>query len=331
MAVILVPPTSFWSRARHVEGGQWPQRSRAQPLRLSVLSALHRQPVLQSNQVLEVTSWVAHHARRFHFSKVYLLLVMPEDFGGHCELGPSSPWDLPEFRGLQGAGDAVRGAAFFVPSCASGTKAPCRYPHEFPRPSKRFASRLACCGTRTEIFGRIRAPFHVTVNVLGHTVPRSVFLETPFFRLRLCPFLFPFGDVFYVLFTWVHAPLPLGLGRCAAASSGPSPTGSSLPVCTSSWALKEATGSMFPLFTAWSSSALSRNLPRAYADAGWVDRFSFVCSILPGPALLETVLRLGRWFGKSMSSVCSRRFRLVWAQRLLRCFRRVRVRGLAVL
>ena len=88
MAVHLVPPASSWSRARHVEGGQWPSRSRAQPLGLSVLSAVDRQRVLQSNQVLEVTSWVAHHALCCQVSKVYLLFMMPEDFGGHCESAP---------------------------------------------------------------------------------------------------------------------------------------------------------------------------------------------------------------------------------------------------
>ena len=88
---------------------------------------------------------------------------------------------------------------------------------------------------------------------------------------------FPFTFYFWVrILRAIHlgsGPSSLRVGGCAAASSGPSPTGSSLPVCTSSWSLQEATESVFPLFAAWSSSSLSRNMLRSYADAGWVDRF----------------------------------------------------------
>ena len=272
MAVILVPPTSSWSRARHVEGGQWPLRSRAQPLGLSVLSAVDRQRVLQSNQVLEVTSWVAHHALCCQVSKVYLLLMMPEDFGGHCESGPSSPWDLPEFRGLQGASDAVRGAAFLCRLAQAEQKHPVGILTNFP-------------GLRDELY--LGWPVLERVgDVLTYQGPLP----------RDCPCALPHrpmigssGDIFYsssafpfTFYFWVRilraihlgsGPSSLRVGGCAAASSGPSPSGSSLPVCTSSWSLQEATESVFPLFAAWSSSSLSRNMLRSYADAGWVDRF----------------------------------------------------------
>ena len=41
-----------------------------------------------------------------------LLFIFQEDFGGHHEHGPASPWAIEELRPLQGANDAQRGAAF---------------------------------------------------------------------------------------------------------------------------------------------------------------------------------------------------------------------------
>ena len=79
-AVIVVPPLSTWSRARHAGKGQWPLRSRAHPCGLHSLSAADRGRVLQANQVLEITS-LACFVTLHSVKHTNLLLMMPEDFG----------------------------------------------------------------------------------------------------------------------------------------------------------------------------------------------------------------------------------------------------------
>ena len=177
------------------------------------------------------------------------------------------------FVGLQGASGAVRGAAFLCRLAQAEQKHPVGILTNFP-------------GLRDELY--LGWPVLERVgDVLTYQGPLP----------RDCPCALPHrpmigssGDIFYsssafpftFFYFWVRilraihlgsGPSSLRVGGCAAASSGPSPTGSSLPVCTSSWSLQEATESVFPLFAAWSSSSLSRNMLRSHADAGWVDRF----------------------------------------------------------
>ena len=115
LSVIVAHPMSSLSRARHVGEGQWPLRSRAHPFGLPSLSAADSDRVLRADQVLEIASWLCHVTLR---SKqfTYLLLMMPEDIGGHHVSGPASPWDLEEFHSLQGVNEAARGAAFLSAS-----------------------------------------------------------------------------------------------------------------------------------------------------------------------------------------------------------------------
>ena len=87
LAFIVVPPMSSWSRARHVGEGQWPLRSRAHPFGLPSLSAADSDRVLRANQVLEIASYVTLRSKHF----TYLLLMVPEDLGGHQVSGPVSP------------------------------------------------------------------------------------------------------------------------------------------------------------------------------------------------------------------------------------------------
>ena len=89
-----------------------------------------------------------------------------------------------------------------------------------------------------------------------------------------------FGYVFYVLLTWTPALSPLGIGGITSAS-GPSPSGSSLrlpsqsplPVSASSLSLSLGTGSLHPLFVAWSAGSLSRWLLRDFVDSSKIDGF----------------------------------------------------------
>ena len=71
IGMILVPLPSTWSRARC-----W--------------SKVDREGALEADTVLEVTFWMAQEALRSTTRKVFLVLVLSEDFGGHCVSGPAS-------------------------------------------------------------------------------------------------------------------------------------------------------------------------------------------------------------------------------------------------
>ena len=78
-------------------------RSRAHPLGCPDLSAKDRQSTQNSNN-----SFVEQAALQC----VPFLFLCPEDFGGHSQHGPVSPWSLVEFQCLSGFNDTWRGAAF---------------------------------------------------------------------------------------------------------------------------------------------------------------------------------------------------------------------------
>ena len=79
------------------------------PLGCSELSAKDRQATQDSNNSFLVTSWFAEQAA---LQRVHFLFLCPEDFGGHSQHGPASPWSLVEFQRVSGFNDIWRGAAF---------------------------------------------------------------------------------------------------------------------------------------------------------------------------------------------------------------------------
>ena len=56
--------------------------------------------------------------------EIALLFIFPEDFGGHHQNGPASPWAIEELLQLQGVNDAQRGAGFLCRLSESDCRRP---------------------------------------------------------------------------------------------------------------------------------------------------------------------------------------------------------------
>ena len=111
-AVVLVPPASTWSRARHFGPIKCPLRTRAHPLGLPSLATSAQSKVHDANLAVEVSTWFAAEALECKTRAVSAVLLFPEDLAGHSVSGPASPWCLKEWRELDGLGEARRGSAF---------------------------------------------------------------------------------------------------------------------------------------------------------------------------------------------------------------------------
>ena len=106
-AVILVPPASTWSRARHFGPKKCPLRSRAHPLGLPHLATSDQSRIHDSNIEVEVSTLFAAEALECKTRAVSAVLLFPEDLAGHSVSGPASPWCLKEWRELDGLGALV--------------------------------------------------------------------------------------------------------------------------------------------------------------------------------------------------------------------------------
>ena len=111
-AVHLVPPAHTWSRVRHSSSDQPPLRSRDHPLGLTDLSPQLQAKVDQSNREIEIITWLLEQATLCTERTVGVLLVFPEDLGGHEHIGPATIWNNTHLRKLDGACDVQRAAAF---------------------------------------------------------------------------------------------------------------------------------------------------------------------------------------------------------------------------
>ena len=111
-AVHLVPPAHTWSRVRHSSPDQPPLRSRDHPLGLTGLSPQLQAKVDQSNREIEIVTWLLEQATLCSERTVGVLLIFPEDLGGHEHTGPATIWDNMHLRELDGACEVQRGAAF---------------------------------------------------------------------------------------------------------------------------------------------------------------------------------------------------------------------------
>ena len=102
---------STWSRLRHADtAGQPPLRTRAFPLGLKHLAPPDHQKVRTDNKILEALSWCAEQTLLSNTTRLFMMF--PEDLGGLSQEGPTSIWDLREFRSLHGVNEACRGAGF---------------------------------------------------------------------------------------------------------------------------------------------------------------------------------------------------------------------------
>ena len=94
----IVLSASTWSRSRHSGlPGQPLLRSRSSPLGLSSLSPEETEKIHSANMVLEIAAWVAEQTLQCPSKMIGLILIFPEDLGGHISHGLSSLWVLREF------------------------------------------------------------------------------------------------------------------------------------------------------------------------------------------------------------------------------------------
>ena len=98
-AVHLAPPASTWSRIRH------PLRTREHPTGLSHLSPQLQLKVEESNRQIKTVTWLFEQAVLCAQRKMWVLLVFPEDLGGHVQSGPTSIWSSSHLRKLDGMSD----------------------------------------------------------------------------------------------------------------------------------------------------------------------------------------------------------------------------------
>ena len=112
-AVLVLPPASTWSRARHFgPGGQPPVRSRAQPWGITDTTDSRHVKVVHDNRSVEISTWFTEQSLKCAASRTAFFFIFPEDFGGHAKSCPASLWSLQELRSLHGQDDASRGATF---------------------------------------------------------------------------------------------------------------------------------------------------------------------------------------------------------------------------
>ena len=123
--VLVLPPASSWSRARHVgPEGQPPIRSRSRPWGVIEASSAQYSKLLHDNRTAEISTWFAEQSLLREEPRTALIYIFPEDFGGHFSTGPASLWSLQELRVLHGTHDALRGATFLCRICGSDRKKP---------------------------------------------------------------------------------------------------------------------------------------------------------------------------------------------------------------
>ena len=117
--VLVTPPCSSFSRARCVQPGPRPLRSRLYPLGFPWLSAEHRTVVEEANQFIFFSFKVCAAALS---NSIPFLLEHPEDLGatasGHT---PASIWQLPEARALYAHENVM---TFAIYQCQYGAASP---------------------------------------------------------------------------------------------------------------------------------------------------------------------------------------------------------------
>ena len=91
---------------------------------LSSLNPLQTERARQSNREMEAVSLFAAQSARCKVRRVGLVLLFPEDFGGHVRDGPASPWSSREFQDLEGSSDVRRGSAFLCQLASTDQRRP---------------------------------------------------------------------------------------------------------------------------------------------------------------------------------------------------------------
>ena len=124
-AVYLAPQASTWSRLRNASTtGQVPLRSRSEPLGLCSLKPQEIEKVTQSNREWETALWILTQSASCRSKNVGVLLIFPEDFGGHQSSGPASPWSSREVLDVVRTCDVRRGSAFLCQLAGTDQRRP---------------------------------------------------------------------------------------------------------------------------------------------------------------------------------------------------------------
>ena len=174
--------------------------------------------------------------------------MLPEDFGGHRVAGLACPWDMEEFRCLQGVNETVRGAAFRCRFASADQKHPVGILTNLP-----------------SLFGDLHLGWpdlQITGDQLSYHGPlpracpcRVARSSASSFCPALAP-IFTFGFWARIFCALREDSNPVSLtDRGESFSSGPS-SSCLLPVSSSSFSLSSTPGSLQPLFLAWSSRCL---------------------------------------------------------------------------
>ena len=208
--VVILPPASSWSRARHVgPEGQPPIRSRSRPWGVIEASSAQYSKLIHDNRTAEISTWFAEQSLLREEPRTALIYIFPEDFGGHFSTGPASLWSLQELRVLHGTHDALRGATFLCRICGSDRKKPLAYSQIFQDCKKPFGwdfRTSRCTGLFFNTTDHCRN--HAAVRHLTH--PVSEFLLQLVFS-RSSPSVLPSGNSVFLVYEvrWFLSPLRL--------------------------------------------------------------------------------------------------------------------------
>ena len=263
-AVYLAPPAATWSRLRSSSTeGQPSLRSRAEPLGLSSLNPEESDKVRQSNIQWELVVWLAAQSASCKKRKVGLVLLFPEDFGGHRREGPASPWSAREVLELERACDVRRGAAFLCQLAGTDQRRPVGVLSNLPLVMRGLYLHwpfLVASGEQLVYHGPLPkfcpcVPAHAPCRGIDSQGELASSLSQSFGKAfwKLC-----LADL------EMQAPRSLREGDQVIVSVPPS------------WAFSFANGqhSLWSFFSHWAMGTLSRELLRQYSDdAGQVSQY----------------------------------------------------------
>ena len=176
--VLILPPGSSWSRARHVgPEGQPPVRSRTRPWGVIDASSTRYSKLLHDNRTAEISTWFAEQSLLRKDPRTALICIFVEDFGGHISTGLLSLWSLQELRALHGKHDALRGATFLCRISGTDRRKPLGILTNLPGPQEALSlglPNLKIHGSSVQYHGPYEAVRRLT-HPVSEFLPQLVF------------------------------------------------------------------------------------------------------------------------------------------------------------
>ena len=251
-----MPPAHTWSRVRHSRPDQPPLRSKDHPLGLTDLSPQFQAKVDQSNREIEIITWLLEKATLCTERTVGVLLIFPEDLGGHGHTGPATIWDNMHLRELDGACEVQRGAAFLCQIAGA----------EYHRPVGLFSNLAWVKAQMVPGWPRLYKSDQYLVYdgplpdrcqcAVRHAPMRGTWDQESFNSSHSTGF----GKQFWHSCTNHFQPC----GRHASLRDGAWPGSCSSP-CSSLFSFHNWSGSAYSLYSHWSSGTLTRAILTDYA------------------------------------------------------------------